>query len=134
MKRAIEFAEQTDAGTVFYLSCFHALKEGPHALGDEVECLECEALNFPAGLRAYKKTPTFNQKTVPKGFRRAHSTKSGVWAVIQVVSGRVSYVVDDLDNRAFELDDANQGIIAPQMRHHLELIGDVKFYVEFYTK
>lgn len=131
MKRRIE---STNCLTL-RLDCWHSIKSQKIVgIGDETECLQCDFLEFPAGLEGYKKTPVFNQETIPKGFRRAHSTKKGVWAIIHVLSGKVRYMVDDLSDQSFDLDQHTQGVIAPQMEHHLEVIGDVELYVEFYTK
>lgn len=64
MKRVIEGAESVDAGKDFHLSCIHSFEQNPsHSLGDQIECLECEALSFPEGLRPYKRTPIFTEHT-----------------------------------------------------------------------
>lgn len=131
MKRIVESITQKKA----MLDCSHSIQgQSSNSVGSEVDCTECDQLAFPEGLSAYKKTPIFNQETIPKGFRRAHSTKKGVWALITVLSGKVCYIVDYLDNKSVELDSQSKGIISPQMEHHLEVIGDVELYVEFYTK
>ena len=41
---------------------------------------------MPAGLAAYKRTPTFDQDTLPAGLRREHRTKAGVWALDRAAS------------------------------------------------
>jgi len=83
-----------------------------HSLRADVECSECNQLTFPEGLNAYKKTPIFNQETIPKG----------VWALITVLSGKVNYVVDYLDNMNIELDPrSKKGVISPQIEHHLDV-------------
>lgn len=131
MKRIVENMD----GEFAVLDCIHALGL-EHSVddGDEVNCEKCDQLEFPDGLKPYKKTPIFNQETIPKGFRRAHSTKKGVWALITVLSGNVRYVVDYLGSKSMNLDQYSQGVISPQMEHHLEVIGDVELYVEFYSK
>ena len=135
MQRIIDKIQEHVVGQSIGLDCWHTIESHhPYKIGDEIECSQCDELSFPSGLQAYKKTPVFNQQTVPKGFRRAHSTKKGVWAVITVLSGKVCYIVDDLENILFELDDSTPGIIAPQMLHHLELTREVELYVEFYKK
>jgi len=117
------------------LDCLHNIEtQNSMAIGNQVNCSACDKLVFPEGLNAYKKTPVFNQETIPKGFRRAHSTKKGIWALITVISGKVRYVVDYLDGQSFELDRESRGVISPQMEHHLEVIGNVELYVEFYAK
>ena len=36
---------------------------------------------LPPGLTAYKRTPVFDQDSLPAGLRRSHRTKTGVWGV-----------------------------------------------------
>jgi tellurite resistance-related uncharacterized protein len=50
---------------------------------------------LPEGLTAYKRTPTFDQDTLPIGLRHEHRTKAGVWALIHVVEGRLRYRILD---------------------------------------
>ncbi len=40
--------------------------------------------NLPDNLEAYKRTPEFDENSVPKGLLKAHQTKQGVW-------GKLSY-------------------------------------------
>ena len=37
------------------------------------------------GMVAYKRTPGFDELTMPAGLRREHRTRPGVWAAITVV-------------------------------------------------
>jgi len=135
MKRKVERIEDAFSSNSIALDCFHVLRHfNNKTVGDETDCPECDQLKFPTGLTAYKKTPLFNQDTIPKGFKRAHSTKKGVWAIIHIISGNIAYVIDDLDNKRIDLNKKINGIISPQMEHHLDVTGDVELYVEFYSK
>ena len=62
------------------LDCFHRLHT-PHQqeLNIEVDCQQCEQLNFPEGLTAYKRTPEFTEQNIPKGLLNNHATKIGTW-------------------------------------------------------
>jgi tellurite resistance-related uncharacterized protein len=46
---------------------------------------------LPPGLVAYKRTPEFDENTLPAGLKKAHSTKAGVWGVIHILEGRLIY-------------------------------------------
>src|SRR4051794_41908715 len=46
---------------------------------------------LPAGLIAYRRTPVFDQDTIPAGLRREHRTASGVWGLITVLEGRLRF-------------------------------------------
>jgi len=36
-------------------------------LGEVLDCVRCDDLEFPEGLEEYKRTPEFTQDTIPKG-------------------------------------------------------------------
>ena len=40
-------------------------------------------------LAPYKRTPVFDETTLPDGLRREHRTKAGVWGIIRVLEGRL---------------------------------------------
>jgi tellurite resistance-related uncharacterized protein len=86
---------------------------------------------IPDAFVAYKRTPQFTEATIPAGLRRNHATKAGVWGKIIVVEGRLRYRVAGMDSDV-ELSPDREGIVEPQVVHHVEPIGRVRFYVEFY--
>jgi tellurite methyltransferase len=90
-------------------------------------------LEMPDDFKAYRKTAEFNERTVPQNLRRDHSTKPGVWAKIQVIEGKLNYQIDPLGAH-HELSPEVPGIVIPEVRHHVEPIGSVRFFVEFYKK
>ncbi len=100
-------------------------------LGSCLDCVRCDRFELPESFVAYKRTPEFDETTVPAGLRRDHSTKVGVWARVVVLSGRLRYCVDAL-NTDVELSQDRTGIVVPEVLHHVEPIGAVRFYVEFY--
>lgn len=100
-------------------------------IGEPLDCVRCDRLEWPDGFDAYKKTRIFSETTVPTGLRRDHATKSGVWAKIVVLDGRLLYTVDALQIE-MELSESTAGIIAPEVEHRVEPVGSVRFFVEFY--
>ncbi|WP_437652424.1 DUF3565 domain-containing protein [Sorangium sp. So ce1182] len=103
-------------------------------LGTELDCVRCDRLELPDGLVAYKRTAEFDEGTIPGGLRRDHATKTGVWGVIHVVSGRLRYRIDGLGGRDFLLSQETQGIVVPEVLHHVDPEGPVRFFVEFRRK
>jgi len=99
-----------------------------------LECLDCDRLLMPDGLVSYKRTPSFDQHSIPAGLRRNHATKAGVWGLIRVASGRLRYRIDGPGGRELLLSSVSSGVIAPEVLHHVEPDGDVSFFVEFYRK
>jgi tellurite methyltransferase len=100
-------------------------------LGTELDCVRCDRLEVPEGAVAYKRTAEFDEATIPSGLRRNHSTKPGVWGVIHVVAGRLRYHIEGLGGRELVLDPETPGIVVPEVPHHVEPDGPVRFFVEF---
>ena len=98
-----------------------------------LDCTRCDRFEMPDNFKVYRKTAEFNERTIPRSLRRDHSTKAGVWAKIQVIEGKLNYRIDPLAAQ-FELSPAVPGIVIPEARHHLEAIGSVRFFVEFYKR
>ncbi|WP_437308887.1 DUF3565 domain-containing protein [Sorangium sp. So ce388] len=103
-------------------------------LGAELDCVRCDRLEMPDGLVAYKRTAEFDEGTIPGGLRRDHATKPGVWGVIHVVSGRLRYRIDGLGGRDHVLSPDAPGIVVPEVLHHVDPEGPVRFFVEFRRK
>jgi len=92
-------------------------------------------VRLPADARAYKRTEVFSETTVPAALLRAHTTKAGTWGLIHVLEGRLGYRIDDPRRpRAYEelAPLTPPGIVEPTILHRVELLGPVRFYVEFH--
>lgn len=87
---------------------------------------------LPADVRPYRRTPLFDEQTLPAALRRDHATKAGVWALIHVQEGVLRYCVDDW-NLDVQIVPGTPGIVAPQVRHFVEPLGAVKLFVEFHA-
>lgn len=103
-------------------------------LGHHLVCPNCDRFALPDGLQAYRRTPEFDASSIPDGLRKAHSTKRGVWAKIKVLEGQLRYTVHPPLAQAFLLAPENTGIIVPEVLHHIDPLGPVRFYVEFYKR
>jgi len=102
-------------------------------LGALRDCQQCDRFEMPDGFAAYRKTGQFSETTIPKSLLHEHSTKAGVWAKIHVFRGKLIYHVDGLKNR-FDISRETPGIVIPEVKHHVEPIGPVTFFVEFYRR
>lgn len=152
MQRPITGYHQDDQGDwVAELSCGHgqhvrhkppftlrpwvqSLAGRDSMLGTELGCVRCDRFELPQGHTAYKRTPVFDEGSIPAGLQSHHSTKRGVWAVIHVLSGRLRYVLDGLDAREQLLDPDHPGIVLPEVLHHVTAEGPVQFFVEFHRR
>jgi tellurite resistance-related uncharacterized protein len=87
----------------------------------------------PEDVAPYKRTPIFDQHTMPAGLRHEHRTKAGVWAVIQVIEGRLRYRIIDPPSEQI-LSPEQPGVVRPEQRHDVTPLGNVRFFVEFYAR
>ena len=87
---------------------------------------------LPEGLKAYKRTPEFDQDSLPSGLRREHRTKQGVWGLIHVLEGRLLYrILTPLREQV--LIPGMPGVVQPEQLHEVQPLGSVRFYVEFHA-
>ena len=90
------------------------------------------AHSLEAGIAAYKRTPTFDQDTLPSGLRRGHRTKAGVWALIHMVEGRLRYrILDPFSEEV--LTSEKPGVVMPAQLHEVEPLDQVRLFVEFFS-
>lgn len=87
---------------------------------------------LPPGVSAYKRTPTFDQDSLPAGLRREHRTKAGVWALIHVVEGSLRYRILEPPSEEI-LTPAAPGVVRPEQPHEVEPLGAMRMFVEFYS-
>ena len=86
---------------------------------------------LPDSVVATRRTPIFDQESLPAALRRRHNTKEDVWGLIVVLEGRLLYrVLEPLSERI--LDPQTPGVIKPGQAHEVEPVGPVSFFVEFY--
>ena len=101
-------------------------------LGTALDCVRCDRMEWPDGLVPYRRTPEFDETTIPAGLRSEHATKHGAWARIHVVSGTLRYCVGAPIHRSFRVEPATGAIIVPEIPHRVEPEGPVRFFVEFW--
>ena len=101
-------------------------------LGEQLDCLRCDRFEWPDEIRMYKRTPDFDQHSVPRGLQTDHQTRAGVWGRIVIEDGSLRYHVDQKDVHR-DLAAHTAGVIVPQLVHRVEITGDVRFFVEFHA-
>jgi tellurite methyltransferase len=100
-------------------------------LGAEIECGRCARREIPDGHAAYRRTPTFDEGSVPSALTRAHTTKKGVWALIHVLEGRLEYRMHAPFDTCEILEPGAPASVVPEVEHAVAPIGAVRFFVEF---
>ena len=87
---------------------------------------------LPETVSPYKRTPEFTETTVPAALLSSHNTKAGVWATIIVLEGHLTYRIIEPTLETIVLSPELSGVVEPTIKHKVEPIGHVRFYVEFY--
>ncbi len=91
------------------------------------------AKSLPAGLERYKATAVFDRASVPAALLQAHRVKAGVWGLLRVVRGRVTFCLDAEPGGEVTLRDGETVVIEPDVPHHVDLPdAESAFQVEFY--
>lgn len=86
---------------------------------------------LPEGLELARTTDVFDEDSVPAGLLRAHRVADGVWGRLVVHEGSVGFRFEDED-RLLNAAAGDSIAIPPGRRHHVELVGPVRFVVEFH--
>jgi tellurite resistance-related uncharacterized protein len=90
---------------------------------------------LPDDVVLYRRTPIFTEATIPAGLLSDHRTKEGVWGMIRVLEGQLSYRIKDMRRPLMEFLLTPKTIpaaIEPTITHEIEPCGPVRFVVEFY--
>ncbi len=101
-------------------------------LGAELNCVRCDRMEWPEGFAAYRRTPEFDEETVPTGLKRNHTTRRGVWARIHVLAGELQYHVGEPIDRIFPVASGSSSVVVPEVPHRVEITRTVRFFVEFW--
>jgi tellurite resistance-related uncharacterized protein len=89
--------------------------------------------DLPGNVTSYNRTPEFTRATIPKGLLRRHQTKAGTWGKIVVLEGQLRYRILEPELEEINLWPDKFGVVEPTVRHEVEPIGHVRFYVEFFS-
>ena len=87
---------------------------------------------LPLNVIAYKKTPEFNEESIPSGLINEHKTKESVWGKIVVLEGELQYTINEPEKEVNILNSNIFGVVEPTVPHSVKSLGKVRFYVEFY--
>jgi tellurite resistance-related uncharacterized protein len=87
---------------------------------------------IPENVLPYKRTPEFNEVTIPDGLLKAHQTMTDVWGKIVILEGKLRYTINQPEKEEIILTQDNYGVIEPTILHQVKPLGKVRFYVEFY--
>lgn len=100
-------------------------------VGESIECLRCGQRRMPERAEVYGRTADFEEGTVAAGLLHAHATKAGVWGRLWVESGALWLCFEPPLAIEVLAEPGSPAAIPPQLRHHVRLVGPVRFHVEF---
>jgi len=87
---------------------------------------------LPDNVHEYKRTRVFTDTSVPAALTNDHNTRAGVWGRIEIHTGSLRYhILEGPAAGSTTLSPEVPGIVAPQERHRVEVIGPVTFQVVF---
>lgn len=87
---------------------------------------------LPDSVAPYRRTPEFDQDSIPDALRRDHTTATGVWGLITVLEGVLRYDIEGDAPETVRLTPQHPGVVEPQVPHRVTPDGEVRFFVEFY--
>lgn len=90
-----------------------------------------EPIDLPPDVSPYGPPTSFDERTLPAPLRTEHATLSGIWVVIEIVSGSATYV--DLDAPSETVLSSGDRIVVSPMRHHRLQPGEhMRATLQFY--
>jgi tellurite resistance-related uncharacterized protein len=149
VERTIVDFHQDEAGDwVAHLSCLHRqhvrhkppFRSAPWVLddvertariGSALDCPLCDRAELPDGLRVVRTTDVWDEGTAPAGLRRAHHVAPGTWGLLHVEEGRLRFLAETDPPFDVLVGPDTPQPIPPDVEHHVELVGEVRFCVEF---
>ena len=87
---------------------------------------------LPGGLELQRVTDVFDVDSVPAGLLRAHRLAAGVWGLVSVTQGELTFVWEDRRDDPVTLHPGDSLVIEPTTRHHVEPGPDVRLPVAFH--
>lgn len=92
-------------------------------------------LSLPPDLELVRRTREFTEDDTPSGLRSAHRVATGVYGLLCVLDGRVTFVLEAPEGGNVQRRDLEAGdtqVIEPDVLHHVELGSRARFVVEFH--
>ena len=88
--------------------------------------------HLPQDLQLQRTTDEFDVDIVPAGLLRAHRLAAGVWGLLTVNAGELTFVWEDRPDAPVTLHAGDSLVIEPEVRHHVEPGPDARFTVAFH--
>ena len=100
-------------------------------LGQCLECPLCDRTELPDGLREVRTTEAWDGETVPPALQRSHRIAAGTWGLLRVERGRLGFHADTSPPLHVVIETGDARAIPPEVGHHVEVLGEVRFTITF---
>jgi len=103
-------------------------------LGQELDCLKCNRMEWPEDLAINRRTAELNEKSMPEYFKKSYSLPTGIWGKIIVLHGELNYKINDPFELCSEIVTGESAIIVPDTNCLIVPSVDTRFCIEFYVR
>lgn len=103
----------------------------PARLGTPLDCPLCDRADLPDGLSVVRTTPVWDEHTLPAALRSAHRVAARTWARLLVEHGSLRFLAATEPPLDVTVVPGAPQPIPPEVEHHVQLLGEVRCYVEF---
>jgi tellurite resistance-related uncharacterized protein len=100
-------------------------------IGTTLSCPLCDRCELPADLIVVRTTAAWDEQTMPTALRRSHRVASGTWGRLRVTEGSLRFVAGTDPVTDVVVDAARPQGIPPDVEHHVEPQGPVRFSIDF---
>jgi len=87
---------------------------------------------LPVGLELVRTTPTFDETSVPPALLAEYQVAESVWGRLVVHGGELAFVFEGERSEPHSVTAGESMVIPPSRPHHVELVGPVRFAIEFH--
>ena len=102
-------------------------------LGSLLECPLCDRCELPADARYDRRSPEWDEHSLPAGLRRGDGSGRGMWKVLTVHAGAVRLMIAGGKPAVSELGPGDSHPVPPGAEHEVELLGAARVSLEFYS-
>ena len=102
-------------------------------VGAPLDCPLCERAELPGELRFVRSGRQWDVETVPAGLVRSHRIANGTWGRIAVTEGRLRFSATTTPPLEVVLGPSEAQAIPPNVEHHVEPVGAVRFTIDFFA-
>lgn len=100
-------------------------------IGTPLDCPLCDRAELPEGLELKRTTAVWDQDTMPAALRRAHRVAPATWGRLRVELGSLRFRAATEPPLDVVVGPGRAQPIPPEVEHHVEPQGAVRFFVEF---